>query len=286
MFSIIIPTWNNLPYLELCIQSIKKHSAWPHEIIVHVNDGSDGTRQWVAQQQSEGHIKAATYSDDNIGICLAVNQSGMLATQDWLVYMNDDMYCCPGWDVALCRFINIQASDLFMLSGTMVEPTESGNRCVVHADFGKTVENFDEAGLLAAAPTLKREHWFGATWPPTLVHRRWWHACGGYSTELSPGMSSDNDFSMKLWHAGCRTFLGVGDSLVYHFQCRSTGKVIKNDGRRQFLHKWGMTQTTFDRFYLRRGDDVADKLSSLSEPEDTWAMRMAMLKSKIKLHWG
>ena len=55
-------------------------------------------------------------------------------------------------------------------------------------------------------------------------------------------MSSDNDFSMKLWHAGCCVFLGVGDSLVYHFQCKSTGKVKKNDGGRQFLNKWGMRQ--------------------------------------------
>ena len=85
------------------------------------------------------------------------------------------------------------------------------------------------------------------------MHRDWWFKVGGYSSELSPGMSSDNDFSMKLWHAGCRIFLGVGDSLVYHFQSKTTGKIVKNNGGRQFLNKWGMTQSTFDRYYLRRG---------------------------------
>ena len=93
-------------------------------------------------------------------------------------------------------------------------------------------------------------------------------------------MSSDNDFSMKLWHAGCRHFIGVGDSLVYHFQQKSTGKVVKNDGRRQFLDKWGMTQSTFDRFYLRRGQPLAG--DALPEPEDSTALRRVLLKSRLR----
>ena len=79
---------------------------------------------------------------------------------------------------------------------------------------------------------------------------------GGYSIEFSPGMSSENDFSMKLWSAGCRVFLGVGDSLVYHFAEVSTRRMRKNDGRRQFLMKWGMTQSGFGRYYLRRGEPM------------------------------
>ena len=47
MFSIIIPTFNNLDYLKLCINSIKKNSAFQHEIIVHVNEGIDGNTQYL-----------------------------------------------------------------------------------------------------------------------------------------------------------------------------------------------------------------------------------------------
>jgi predicted DNA-binding transcriptional regulator AlpA len=73
----------------------------------------------------------------------------------------------------------------------------------------------------------------------------------------------------------------VGDSLVYHFQQKSTGKVVKNDGRRQFLNKWGMTQSTFDRFYLRRGQP-ADGPFELPEPEQTGPLKRALLKSRIR----
>jgi len=279
MFSIIIPTWNNLALLQLCVRSIRENSAYAHQIIVHVNDGSDGSLDWV---RAEG--LAYTASPENIGICLAVNEAAMHATQDYILYLNDDMYCCPGWDTALVNKLKQLDSDLFMLSGTMIEPRETNNPCVIVRDYGTEAHTFDEVRLLADLPGIRKADWNGATWPPTLVSRRWWFKVGGYSSEFSPGMSSDNDFSMKLWHAGCRVFLGVGDSFVYHFQCKSTGKVKKNDGGRQFLNKWGMRQSVFDRYYLRRGE-VAKGLK-LDEPQDTRELRWQLLRSRIKRALG
>lgn len=279
MFSIIIPTWNNLPLLQLCVRSIRQNSAFPHQIIVHVNDGSDGTLDWV---RAEGLTHTA--SPGNIGICLAVNEAAMHATQDYILYLNDDMYCCPGWDSALVNRLKQLDSDLFMLSGTMIEPRDTGNPCVVVGTYGTEAENFDEARLLKDLPNIRKPDWLGATWPPTLVSKRWWFKVGGYSSEFSPGMSSDNDFSMKLWHAGCRVFLGVGDSFVYHFQCKSTGKVKKNDGGHQFLMKWGMRQSVFDRYYLRRGQPAQGL--TLAEPEDTRELRWQLLRSRIKRALG
>ncbi len=278
MFSIVIPTWNNLDYLQACVASIERHSTHRHQVIVHVNDGSDGSLAWVRERGL-----AHTHSPENIGICFAVNQSATLAVHEWIVYLNDDMVCLPGWDEALLRRARQMPGDLFLLSGTMIEPRGSGNPCVVVADYGDTVQAFRETALLEALPGLLRADWYGATWPPTLVHRRWWFATGGYSTELSPGMSSDNDFSMKLWHAGCRLFIGVGDSLVYHFQCKSTGKVVRNDGRSQFLHKWGITQSTFDRFYLRRGQPAEHAVEQRAEPDRSTALDWALRKGRWRL---
>ena len=47
MFSIIIPTFNNLKYLKLCLKSIRKNSKFDHEIIIHVNEGLDGTLKFL-----------------------------------------------------------------------------------------------------------------------------------------------------------------------------------------------------------------------------------------------
>jgi Glycosyl transferase family 2 len=251
MFSIIIPTWNNLPFLQLAVDTIRRHSAHAHEILVHVNDGSDGSLSWVRDQG----LKHTT-SPGNVGICYAVNQVAALATQPYLLYLNDDMAVLPGWDARLLDVARQLEGRRFMLSSTMIEPGGANNRCTVAADFGRDAGSFREAELIAALPAMKRSHWLGSTWPPTLLPRWMWTEVGGYSTELSPGMSSDNDLSMKLWHAGCRTFIGLGDSFVYHFACVSTHRIVKNDGRLQFLHKWGISQRDFDRICLHRGEPV------------------------------
>ena len=47
MYSIIIPTFNNLSYLKICISSIRKNSKFNHEIIPHVNEGIDGTEDYL-----------------------------------------------------------------------------------------------------------------------------------------------------------------------------------------------------------------------------------------------
>lgn len=276
-FSLLVPTWNNLPYLQLFVDSLRRHSAREHQLLVHVNEGADGTRAWLDAQRIEH-----TASDVNLGICHAVNLLGARARGDYVVYLNDDMVLAPGWDTALDRAVErFRRHGAFMLSGTMVEPVDSGNACAVHADFGRDPANFDLARFAREAPGLARAHWLGATWPPTLVSRELWHQVGGYSVEFSPGMGSDNDFSRKLWQAGCRVFLGIGDSLVYHFSETSTRRIRKNDGRRQFLMKWGMTQSGFDRYWLRRGQPAgADPV--LGEPQPGWGLRWQAIKSALR----
>jgi hypothetical protein len=89
---------------------------------------------------------------------------------------------------------------------------------------------------------------------------------------------------MKLWHAGCRVFFGVGDSLFYHFAKVSTARIRKNDGRRQFLMKWGVTQSAFDRYWLRRGQAVPQGGHGmvLPEPERSWRSRLAQVSGAVQ----
>ena len=279
--SIVIPSWNNFAHLRLCVESLRRHSALEHQLIVHANPGDDGSRDWLAAE----HIEH-TASDVNIGICHALNIAASRARCEYLVYMNDDMVVGPGWDSALMRAIDrVARHGAFMLSSTMIEPMATGNPCVVVADFGRDPAHFEFSRFAAEAPHLGRNDWLGATWSPALVPLALWHRVGGYSIEFSPGMGSDNDFSMKLWQSGCRVFLGVGDSLVYHFSQVSTGRMRKNDGRRQFLMKWGLAPSGFDRYYLRRGAPAGESLV-LSEPEPSAGLRWARLKSAFRRRFG
>ena len=272
LFSILIPTWNNLAFLKICVDSIRKNSTYPHEILIHVNDGSDGTLEWV---KAEG-LKY-THSPENIGVCFALNGLRPLATTDYILFMNDDMYVLPEWDKILYEEIERIGHKLFFLSSTLIQPRPFFCKSVIApADFGQTVETFDEQRLLKEYKTLPHYDWKGATWPPNVVHKDIWDLVGGYSIEYSPGMYSDPDFSAKLWKAGVRIFKGVDKSRVYHFEARSTHRIVKNDGSTQFLRKWGITSASFMRNVLKRGerwDSVHDT---------SIALKKDLTRSKLK----
>ena len=65
MFSIIIPTFNNLDYVKILLLSLKKNSTLNHEIIFHVNEGSDGTINFLNQY---------TKAEWNLSLKYAVNK--------------------------------------------------------------------------------------------------------------------------------------------------------------------------------------------------------------------
>lgn len=248
-FSVMIPSWNNLDYLKLCIRSLRQHAVLRIQIIVLVNEGKDGTMEWLETQPGIDVVHAR----ENIGICYGMNLARSIALADYIVYMNDDMVALPGWDKALKNEIDTMPHKYFMLSATMIEPVGTGNACVVVKDYGKDIGHFREAELIADAPSLQRGDWSGSTWPPNVVHKDLWDMVGGLSIEFSPGMYSDPDFSKKLYEAGVRHFKGVGKSLVYHFGSKSTKRIRRNRGRITFLMKWGMTASTFMKKCLRIG---------------------------------
>jgi GT2 family glycosyltransferase len=247
MFSIIIPTWNNLPFLKLCVESIRKYSEFEHEIIVHVNEGSDGTLDWV---QAEG-IKFS-HTQKNIGVCLSVNHLASLASHEWVLYVNDDMVACPGWDAAFANAISTTETELALYFSTLIQPKIGKNIHMVEMDLGSTPETFDANGLLQNYLAEHRDDAEGGASQPTLFNKKWWQIVGGYSMEFSPGMSSDDDLLMKFWIAGCRHFRIVGAARFYHFVCKSTDRIVHNKGGRVFVMKWGITKDDFFRHYMSK----------------------------------
>ena len=251
MFSILIPTFNNLKYLELCINSIKKNSSFNHQIIAHVNIGDDGTVKYL----DENYIEY-THTNYNSGICEGINKASNLAKFKYFLYAHDDFYFCPMWDQILKNEIDLIKHNNFYLSGTMM------NSGQIPFDCGDNIDDFDEKKFLNNYKDLNYYDFQGTTWAPTLVHKDIWKKVGGFSEEFFPGTGSDPDFNMKLWRLGVRIFKGINDCKVYHFgsnTLRKKPKEIKKNskygskGAKIFLLKWGITIKFFKRFYLKSG---------------------------------
>ena len=229
MFSIIIPTLNNLKYLKLCIKSLKKNSNYNHQIIPHVNIGDDGSIDFLQKENIE-----YTFTKYNAGICEGMNMASKKAKNDFILYAHDDFYFCPGWDVALTKEIEKIGHKKFYLSGIMM------NNGPLKIDCGNTLENFDEMKLLENYKNVNHYDFQGSTWAPHLVHKDLWNQIGGFSKEYYPGTGSDPDLNMKLWNEGVRIFKGI----------------------KIFILKWGISISFFKRFYLRSDTEYKGELDN------------------------
>jgi glycosyltransferase involved in cell wall biosynthesis len=276
MFSILIPSYNNLNYLKLCIKSIVNNSKFNHQIIVHINEGTDGTLNYLKDCGID-----FTLTNYNSGICEGVNKASKLAKYQYFLYAHDDFYFCPNWDEILHKEINKIGHNNFYLSGTMM------NNGQIPFDCGNNIENFNEKKFLSEYKKFNYYDFNGSTWAPTLVHRDLWNKVGGFSEEYFPGNGSDPDFNMKLWNVGVRIFKGLNDCKVYHFGSitlrKNTNISKKNNkygsnGAKIFLLKWGISIKFFKKFYLKSNEKY-DK--PLSQPKINFIYILKYILNKI-----
>ena len=273
--SILIPTYNNLSYLKFFLNSLKNNSLFEHEIIIHVNDGSDGTLDFV----KKNNLKF-THSKENIGLCSSMNSAYKLSTLDFILYAHDDMYFCKNWDKYLIKEINNQKNNFYYLSGTNVS-TRFG---LINYNCGDTLESFDENKFLKFCiddntPDLQSSHW-----APHLIHRELWDKIGGFSEEFNPGDGSDPDLCMKLWLENVRIFKSISKFKVYHFNSITTrnNKVKLNNGTKMFLLKYGFNPKFFRKYYLKGNNSIIPYRGILDEPKNNFSMFIELIVNKLK----
>jgi glycosyltransferase involved in cell wall biosynthesis len=273
MFSVIIPTFNNIKYLKLCLKSLKKNSKFNHEIIIHINEGSDGTLKFVKDLGLK-----YSYSKKNEGVCVAFNKAAAKSSKKFLVLGHDDMYFCPLWDLEFEKEIKKLNHTNFFISGTMVQYFNG----LIDLDCGKDPESFNENKLLSELPKIKFNDFQGTHWQPSLIAKSTWDSVGGFSNEFSPGLGSDPDFNMKLWNKGIRVFKGLGNCRVYHFSSTSLRKKAWNNGSKTFLIKWGISIKFFKKHYLQSATMYDGPLVN---PKKNIVYFFDLIKTKIKLFY-
>ncbi len=276
MFSILIPSLNNLDYLKLCIKSIKKNSSLKHEIIVHVNKGEDGTIEYLKNENIN-----FSFTKYNAGICEGVNLAAKLTTTNYFLYAHDDFYFCPDWDIVLLNELKNINNNLFYLSGTMVQNGQVKLNC------GDSFSNFNENKLLDEYKNIKFYDFQGSTWAPHLIHKELWNKVGGFSEEFFPGTGSDPDLNMKLWNEGVRIFKGLQHFKVYHFGSIVTRQKEKkfytitesgSKGSKLFLLKWGFSIKFFKKHFLKSDTKYT---GPLGEPFRNFSFYLELLICKF-----
>lgn len=101
--SIIIPTFNQLKYLKSCIESIKKYTPQPYELIIIDNGSKDGTPAYL--KSLKGRLRYKIFGT-NLGFAGGVNQGLMMAKGTSIVILNNDTLLTKDWLSNLLACLN------------------------------------------------------------------------------------------------------------------------------------------------------------------------------------
>jgi GT2 family glycosyltransferase len=92
MVSVLITTYNSAAHLEACLDSLRRQTYRPLDIIIVDNASTDGTRTILNKIRSECHV---IFNDKNLGFAAGQNQAIRAARGQWLLSLNPDVIAAP-----------------------------------------------------------------------------------------------------------------------------------------------------------------------------------------------
>lgn len=261
--SIVIVTFNGLPFTKLCLHSLLANTEGPAFEVILVDNGSqDGTPGWLEQACACNPKLRMLANSRNRGFAAAANQGLAQAKGDYLVLLNSDTILTPGWLSGLIKHLQQPGAG-------MIGPVT--NRCGNEAEVEASYQTYGE--LLRFA--RQRSHsqsgrnlelgmlsLFCAAWP-----RRVLDEAGLLDERFEVGTFEDDDFSLRVRQAGYRLAC-ADDCFIHHFGQVSFSQLGGSDdyqqrlkdNRQRFEAKWGRHWTPHrrrqDTLYLQLCDEV------------------------------
>ncbi len=234
--SVVLVTYGQLPLTMACLDSIRRYTDEPYELIVVDNASPDGSADWLRRQSDVRLVE----NDENRGFPAAVNQGIELARGDQVLLLNNDTVVTTGW---LRRMLDALGSDERIGLVGPVSNNVSGPQCV-QAGY-EHVESLDgfawDWAEEHAGQVVDLERLVGFC---LLVDRRVIDEVGVLDERFGIGNFEDDDLCRRAREAGYRAVVAV-DSFVHHVGSatfRAAGvdfAGLLEENQRLYDEKWG-----------------------------------------------
>jgi GT2 family glycosyltransferase/tetratricopeptide (TPR) repeat protein len=206
--SIILVTHNQLDYTRLCLDSIRFRTADRYELIVVDNASTDGTLDYLRQQED---IRVIANSE-NRGFPAAANQGLLMARGDNLLLLNNDTVVTTGW---LRRLLGaLKSRPDVGLVGPCSNQVSGPQQIAVDYQELKRIDGFAcEWGRQHAGQRISTDRLVGFC---LLFRRDVVDRIGLLDERFGIGNFEDDDFCRRAILAGFRAEIAV-DAFVHHF---------------------------------------------------------------------
>lgn len=241
LVTILMVTYNSSEFVEPCLDSIRRNTAYPnYEVVIVDNNSTDGTKELLLRYSAlDARIRVALL-ETNKGFAAATNQAATQARGEYFIIQNADTMVTPGWITRLLRHIAMDST-----IGLVCPVTNfAGNEIKINVNY----RDYEE--MKAFAFKLAQDN-MGTSMDVamlplfcTLVPRRVWDQIGPLDESFQVGMFEDDDFSHRVLQAGFH-IVAAEDCFVHHFGQGSFRKLNSSEyneifekNRRRFEEKW------------------------------------------------
>lgn len=274
LVSIVILTFNQLEYTQECVESIRRHTPEPHEILFVDNGSTDGTVPWLRQIVKDNPHYSVIENAENLGFSKGCNQGIAVAAGDYILLLNNDVVVTAHWLSGMLECLNRDPDTGIV--GPMTNNI-SGLQKVPAADCPSSGRGLDE---YAAAFRERNRHrripmrrivGFCMLFRRTLADR-----IGLLDERFGSGNFEDDDFCLRAALLGY-TNVAAGDVFIHHHGSRSfigngmnVGACLSGN-RKIFTDKWsgiGAATTLGRRFFALQAIEEARKLHAQGRTRD------------------
>lgn len=249
LLSVVIPHWNGLPHLPVCMAALRAQT-YPHvEILVADNASTDGSQSWLREHYPEAAI---IQLDKNYGFTGACNAGFRVAKGEFIALLNNDTEVDAGWATAIIRAFGRHPEAGFLASKMML----FDRRNYLHnaGDFyGVDGWPGNTGAWQLDAPEYNAEKYVFSACAGASVYRRGMLDEIGLLDESFFFSMEDMDLAWRAQAAGYRCVY-VPEAVVYHKVSASGGGVTSSfyDGRNAFYLLVKHYPTPLLRKYWRR----------------------------------
>lgn len=212
--SIVMLTWNQVTFTQLCIESVYKHTPEPFELIVVDNGSTDETVTYLEKLASEHENVKLVLNPSNRGYAGGNNQGLALAKGETIVLLNNDTVVSPGWLSALQKALERDGVGVAgPCSNSVVGP-----QLVSEVPYDRvTLEGMEAFTRLWAQrnrdrfPESRRVVGFCMAIRRDVIEQ-----IGGLDPSFGIGNLEDDDFCLRVYLAGYSIVIAM-EAFVHHF---------------------------------------------------------------------
>jgi len=235
-----ISTHNNLNYLILAIESVRKNSFFKTApFIVHAENCTDGTNEWLLENKENYRLEL--YIENNnipIGIGGGMNFCAEKVKTEYIMFLHSDFYVSENWDLYCLEEIEKYPEDRVWIFSHRLEPNifnsseRQGTIFFNIEEFGSMYFNFNKEKFESYAKDFSKlnENYRinKSEGVSGLIRKKDWDYIGGNDSLFAPTSYDDTDLFLRMSIEEYK-FILLGKSVVWHFGARGSHRLEENN---------------------------------------------------------